>query len=108
MKIRYFEIKLGLISVVASLGGCAKYVPYSFILEQDIKKGTPVSEVVRWAPALDFELDNASNLSNDSVILKNSSGCLIELQSDPQGRLIGYKQLKSPEKCTYRAPNLVQ
>lgn len=108
MKIEDFELKFGLISIVVLLGGCAKYVPYSFQLEQDIEKRTPVSEVIRWAPAFNFVLDNTLNSSGVSHILKNSSGCVIELQSSPKGELVGYKMLSSPEICTYRAPNLVQ
>lgn len=108
MKIEDFEVKLGIISVVVLLGGCAKYVPYSFILEQNVEKGTPVSDVIRWAPVRKFELDNTIIPNSSSVILKNSSGCVIELQSNPKGQLAGYKILKSPEKCTYRAPNLAQ
>lgn len=108
MNTKDFKLTLSLISIAALLGGCAKYVPYSFLLEQDIAKRTPVSEVIGWAPAFNFKPDNTTNLGSDSNILKNSSGCVIELQSSPKGELIGYKILRSPEKCTYRAPNLVQ
>ncbi len=55
-----------------------------------------------------FELDSAINSSSGTHILKNSSGCVVEIQSNPKGELIGYKILKFPEKCTFRAPNLLQ